>query len=66
MKRKEIKARTIDQSNDTTCFNASCNDQKGSQHNKKAKRSASKRLRKLVNKFINEIIDEIFNEEEES
>ncbi len=50
MKRKEIKAKTIKQDNDASCFNAYANDQNGSKHNKKAKRLASKRLRTLIKK----------------
>jgi hypothetical protein len=49
MRRKEIIARTINQDNDA-CFNSSCNDQKGSIHNKRAKRRASKRLRQFLAK----------------
>lgn len=43
MKRKEIKARTIKQDNDASCFYSH-----GTKHNKEAKRLASKRLRKLL------------------
>jgi hypothetical protein len=50
MRRKEITARTIKQDNDAGCFNARSNDQKGSQHNKRAKRRASKRLRQALKK----------------
>jgi len=48
VKRKEIKSKTIKQDNDASCFNAGSNDQKGSSHNKRAKRLASKRLRRLT------------------
>jgi hypothetical protein len=48
MKRKEIAAKTIKQDNDAGCMNPRANDQKGSQHNKKAKRLASKRLRRVL------------------
>jgi len=41
MTRKEIKSQTIKQDNDASCFNGHCNDQNGSQHNKRAKRLAS-------------------------
>jgi len=58
MKRKEIKAMTIKQDNDASCFNAHCNDQNSSQHNKRAKRLASKRLRAMVK---NTVVEEIEN-----
>lgn len=47
MKRKEIKARTIKQDNDTTCFQSPHNPSK---HNKKAKRLSSRRLRAICKK----------------
>jgi hypothetical protein len=57
MKRKEIKSITIKQDNDASCFNGHCNDQNGSQHNKRAKRLSSKRLRALVKNTIKEQVE---------
>jgi hypothetical protein len=50
MRRKEVHARTVQQDNDTTCFNSRSNNQKGSAHNRRAKRLASKRLRRILSK----------------
>lgn len=49
MRRKEIKAKTISQRNDTSCFKGNSNSRK------KAKRSSSKKLRKS-GKLWNHII----------
>ena len=46
MKRKEIKSKTIDQSNDATSINS----KRGKA--KRAKRNSSKKLRKIVRKEI--------------
>ena len=52
MRKKEIKARTIKQDNDSSCFNPNANDNNGSAHNKRAKRRASKRLREIIRKDL--------------
>lgn len=58
MNRKEIKAKTIHQDNNTTGFNPRSNNQNGSAHTRRAKRLASKRLRLLNRKEIyNELED---------
>ena len=49
--RREIKARTITQGNDTRCFRAG-NNANTSRHNKSAKRQSSRLLRRLCKEEI--------------
>lgn len=46
----KIRSLYVCQGNDARCFNASSNDQKGSVHNKRAKRKSSKKLRQFLKK----------------
>lgn len=50
--RKQIKAASITQSNDARCFGSNSNDQKGSIHNKRAKRNSSRKARQFLAKRL--------------
>lgn len=62
MKRKEIKSRTIDQSNDASCIGDGNDAAPG--RNKAAKRHSSRKLRRIIREEIKDYLNEVDDEDD--